>query len=287
MSISRPVARLVRGVLTDEGTEFGVRRTMPQEALPHLDPFALFDEFGPDIPPGNASGYGVHPHAGLEVVSYMLEGEMETGEQEGKTESILQAGDVAWIRFGAGGVHYERPRRSIIEKGGRCHSFQLWLGLSRDKKQLAPKGSIVARQEMPEIAFPDGATVRLLCGALEGRASPVRPETDLFYAHIMAPAATRLCLPMQPDHNAFVYALTDNLIVSAADISLKRGWSAVLSNRGDVLEIGARDGPAEALVLAAKPTGEPIVKRAVFVMNSEDEIEKCFEKYLGALLLGA
>ncbi|QOT82037.1 pirin family protein [Cupriavidus basilensis] len=75
-------------------------------------------------------GDAAHPHAGIEVISYLLEGGVEHRDSEGFRD-IFGPGDAQRIRAGRGILHAEAPA------SGR-HGLQLWTSLPPDRKFIDP-----------------------------------------------------------------------------------------------------------------------------------------------------
>src|SRR6187549_3506708 len=66
------------------------------DRLADSDPFVLLMDDRLEIPRRRQIG-GPHPHAGLETVTFVLEGELED-----RDEGTLRAGDVLWMSAGRG-----------------------------------------------------------------------------------------------------------------------------------------------------------------------------------------
>lgn len=88
-------------------------------------------------------GFGLHPHANMEIISVVLQGELEHKDSTGK-EEILKAGEVQVMTAGSGVMHSEfNPSSTEI-----THFLQIWI--LPNQKELTPKHSqkAFARDEM-------------------------------------------------------------------------------------------------------------------------------------------
>ncbi len=268
-------------VYTDEGTDFPVYRAMPLGNLGHFDPLVLVDEMGPDMEPGESRGFEVHPHAGLEVFSYVLDGTVEgqvCWPVEGPPVSVAKGGTL-WINFGAGGAHYERPTRSVIEQGGKCHVVQLWFTLQKAEKHVeGVNWACFSADENPVWASDDGQVrVRILIGGAFGLRAPPRISSDASYLHASMDRGASISLPVPDGHVVMAYVLNGSAEIGGVPAEARQ---CVRRNcmAGDVPFVAGETG-AEVLFVTGRPLGEPIEHVATFVMNSMDEIGECFVKY--------
>ena len=86
----RTVAGVVNSIETLEGGGFLVRRPFPKASFSDFDPFLLLDEMGPiEVAPGEAKGAPDHPHRGFETVTYLLSGDMEHKDSQGRVMNQL------------------------------------------------------------------------------------------------------------------------------------------------------------------------------------------------------
>jgi redox-sensitive bicupin YhaK (pirin superfamily) len=279
---SRSVARVVTAGTQLEGGGFVVRRPFPTPGLPLVDPFLLLDEMGPaDYAPGEAVGAPDHPHRGFETVTYLLEGEFEHEDSAGN-RGRLAPGDVQWMTAGRGVVHSEMPSRTIRERGGRVHGFQLWVNLPASEKMMAPRYQEVPGARIPQASTPDGrARVRIIAGEALGVRAVIDTRTPILYQHwTLAPGAS-VEQPLEEDWNAFTYVLSGSGAIGADNRTLKDGQLALLGS-GDRVHLSvptdARE-TAEVLLVAGRPLGEPVARYGPFVMNTEVEIRQALLDY--------
>ncbi len=74
-----------------------------------------------------AQGFGMHPHRDMEIITYMLQGELRHEDSLGNG-SVIKAGDVQRMTAGTGIVHSEFNASNIEP----AHLLQIWLLPERD-----------------------------------------------------------------------------------------------------------------------------------------------------------
>jgi len=100
-------------------------------------------------------GFGTHPHADMEIFSYVLEGALEHKDSMG-TGSIINPGDVQMMSAGTGIRHSEfNPSKTDL-----VHFLQIWI--VPEQKQVTPRYQQVHFDEVQKrgrlclIISPDG-----------------------------------------------------------------------------------------------------------------------------------
>lgn len=78
-----------------------------------------------------AQGFGMHPHQNMEIITYMLQGELRHKDSMGNT-SVIQAGDVQCMTAGTGVMHSEFNASDTSQ----AHLLQIWIRPEREA--LAP-----------------------------------------------------------------------------------------------------------------------------------------------------
>jgi redox-sensitive bicupin YhaK (pirin superfamily) len=270
----RPVSRILPTIKTLEGGGFVVRRPFPVENLSYVDPFLLFDHFGPvDYAPGQAKGAPAHPHRGFETVTYVLEGRMQHEDSAGHAGE-LGPGDVQWMTAGHGIVHDEMPHADVLRDGGRVHGLQLWVNLPRADKLMQPRYQEVPAARIPEATTPDGlARVRVIAGEALGVSAVIDTRTPILYHHWSLSPGASIETPVPADWNVLAYALSGRFELGGK--TLVEGQMAVLG-AGDAF---AAKGEGELILLGGKPLGEPVARYGPFVMNFPAEIKQAMIDY--------
>jgi quercetin 2,3-dioxygenase len=275
---NRSLARVIPAADVLEGGGFLVHRPLPTRSVEQVDPFLLLDELGPiEVEPGKAIGAPEHPHKGFEIITYVLAGDNQHRDSHGNA-GRLRAGDVQYMLAGAGVVHEELPSDDFQRTGGRNHGFQIWVNLSRADKGLAPRYKDVRSTEIPVAHPADGVEARVIAGDAFGVRGAVHTVTPWSYVHVtLAPGAV-VTQPVPRDWTATIYVFDGVGTIGAREV--RHGDYAVFANDGDTITLkNTGNTPLQALLLSARPIGEPITRYGPFVMNSIDEIQDAFDDF--------
>jgi redox-sensitive bicupin YhaK (pirin superfamily) len=268
---TRTVLKRVPATAVSEGAGVLVHRSLGTPALRHLDPFLMLDHFASNNPDDYIAGFPDHPHRGFVTLTYMLDGHMEHRDSMGN-RGDLRAGGFQWMKAASGVIHSEMPR----QVDGLMRGFQLWINLPSAQKMSDPAYLEVPAEGIPELKHGD-AEVRLISGSLGGAQGPIDdPYTELLYLDVRLPAGGRADLPLPSGHAAFLYTFEGQTEVAGEPVETHQ---LVLLGEGEVLEIGAVDGPARFILVGGRPLREPIVQHGPFVMTTREEIEQAMRDY--------
>ena len=273
MSIElRQVVRTIEPQRVTEGAGVRLRRSIAGAALDYLDPFLLFDHFGSDNPADYLAGFPMHPHRGIETVTYMLAGAVTHRDSLGNAGTI-GAGDVQWMTAGRGIMHEEMPE----PVDGRMAGFQLWVNLPARLKMTKPRYQEILSSDIPEVRRADGTVVRVIAGSVGDVRGPV---TDIFadpeYLDVTLPAHVSFEQPVAQGHNAFAYIFAGEGTFGDGTAALSSPKLVVLGD-GDVVRAEAGAGGLRFLLVSGAPLGEPIARYGPFVMNTRQEIMQALE----------
>jgi redox-sensitive bicupin YhaK (pirin superfamily) len=276
-----------------EGAGVHLRRAFGFREMPELDPFLLLDDFRSENPDDYRAGFPWHPHRGMETITYLLDGEVEHQDSL-KNKGVIQPGDVQWMTAGGGIIHQEMPRG---DRKGRMAGFQLWSNLPAASKMMDPRYREVKDREIPVVKTPDGATVRVIAGDVEGQKGPVRdivsgPE----YLDVSVPKGKSFAHPVKPDHTVFAYVFEgegffdagrdpfarEDAVDTYAD--LKRpcscgDGSVVLYGPGSSVVVSTDKKPVRFLLVSGRPLKEPIAWYGPIVMNTQEELKTAFREF--------
>jgi quercetin 2,3-dioxygenase len=267
------VAMKISASREEVGEGLTVLRALPGPGLEAVGPFVFLDQMGPAAPP--PGGVPAHPHAGIEVITYLLEGENEHRDSFGNRSAILPGG-AQWIVSGSGMLHAEFPRAGA---SGVMHGVQLWVRQAAALDEQPPRYVAVAPQDCP-VADVEGARLRLLAGSMPiffKAPGPLRLSVAADLAHITLAPGASTTLPLRKSHEAAVYALAGEGAVEGE--ALSKGELALLLPASTVTLANHGAEPLEALLLGGEPAPRPLFFRGPFVFNSRQRIERAFADY--------
>nr|WP_199064241.1 pirin family protein [Chromobacterium sp. ASV5] len=271
---SRSLERIVRGREVSDGAGVRLLRVLTSDLQRRLDPFLMLDEFRSDNPDDYIAGFPSHPHRGFETVTYMLAGRMRHRDNAGH-EGLLESGGMQWMTAGRGVIHSELPE----QEDGLMHGFQLWINLPAAQKMQTPDYRDIQADGIPSLTSAQGNTLKLLSGEFAGqRGAILRPDTEPLYLDARLAAGSVESMAIPADHNAFVYVYQGTIAIGDEEREVGARQLAILANDGDSLRLAAREDSG-ALLLAARPLGEPIEQWGPFVMNTRQEIQQAIEDY--------
>lgn len=278
--ISTGKGRKVYSVLSANKTMVGtlpVLRAFAGDHNDYVSPYVFFDEFGPVKVNPNDKPLRVdaHPHAGIIPTTYFLAG---SGHHRDSLNYDFQIGKGDFMMFtsGKGAIHMEETGKKLYDNGGLYHGFQIWLNMPSKYKFIDPSTDVHRTEKMAEINATN-YSAKIVLGELFGAKSKIETLFPVFYFHLTMKAGCKLSIPVNPTHNAFVYVIKGSIETE--------GRKEIKTNEVALFERGESDvnlfssADAEILLLGGQPHNEPVYAYGPFVMNTEDEIRKCYSDY--------
>lgn len=172
-------------------------------------------------------GFGTHPHRDMEIVTYVLDGELEHRDSLG-TGSVIRPGDVQKMSAGTGIRHSEFNHSREVP----VHLLQIWI--------VPERGGL--KPGYQQLHFPREAKVGklLLVAANEDREDIIRIYQDAkMYVSVLESAQQRVKHELAKDRHAWVHVARGAVQVNGKE--LEAGDAAAVVD--EVIEIsGAPDG---------------------------------------------
>lgn len=267
---ARKVTRIIEPMYVMEGAGVRLRRSIATRQLDYVDPFLLFDHFGSEDPQDYTAGFPMHPHRGIETVTYMLSGEVRHTDSLGNS-GVIGAGDVQWMTAGGGIMHEEMPQ--VVEK--HLNGFQLWVNLPAKHKMDKPRYQEVPNAKIPTAQPAPGVAVRVIAGEVAGVRGPVTEiAADPAYFDVRLEPGKGYEFPTGKTHAAFAYLYDGSASFGDSRVEATR---LVIFGEGDLLKVTAGENGARFLLVSGKPLGEPIARYGPFVMNTQEEIQQALQ----------
>lgn len=174
-------------------------------------------------------GFGRHPHADMEILTYVLEGELAHKDSMGNG-STIKPGDVQRMSAGTGVTHSEmnpNPRTPV-------HFYQIWI--MPEKRGLPPS--------YEQKAFHDREGKLRVIASRDGRDGSVTVHQDMSLAAAVLKPGEKVGHVVAPKRNAWIQVARGD--VKVGDQVLKAGDGAAVTGEG-TLELEATSA-AEVLV---------------------------------------
>jgi redox-sensitive bicupin YhaK (pirin superfamily) len=270
MTTHRKVVKEIKGRRTSDGAGVRLTRMFGNNEAKDMDPFLLLDLFGSNRVEDYIAGFPLHPHRGIETVTYMLDGYVDHRDSTGTSGSI-GPGDVQWMTAGSGIMHEEMPRRS----DGWMRGLQLWVNLPRSSKMTPPKYRGIVNTDIPTLDLGNGSSVKVLSGDFNGTRGPVDDlAVNIEYLDMHLAPTSSFDHTVPNGMNTFV-AVYDGS-VAIGDANEVPSESVALLSDGDLIRAKAGKNGARFLLVSGTPLREPIAWGGPIVMNTEEELNQAF-----------
>lgn len=219
--------------------------------------------------------FGLHPHRGMETVTYVIEGKLEHFDNKnGRGE--LHSGDVQWMTAGRGVMHIEEP-----PAGETVHTLQLWVNLPRENKMTEPRYQNLRSQDMP-VRKGDGAVIRVFSGSSGEVKSNTLNHAPITMVEIQLEPGKAISQDLPGTYNGFIYVLEGEGVFGIKETVGVQGQVLLLGSvqEGSFSEIMIQaKSRLRVLLYAGQPIREKVVARGPFVMNSDEEILQAYRDY--------
>lgn len=235
----------------------------------NIDPFLVMTDFQmsqPFFPP--------HPHAGVSVMTYMLE------DSEGAFINRDSLGDHS--RIGAGAVHVTQAGKGVQHEevpeinGKTAHGLQIWINHSAENRLAPPKAFHADSEDVTEVFLANEAgKIRVIQGEYEGKKAAFDLLTPVqLYDVQLAPEKT---LTLKGDDTTFVFVLKGDALINGEPF--KTNEAATFDKNGNSVEITTGANGVQLMFAAAKPLAAPIAFGGPFVMDNAEQLMETKRRY--------
>jgi redox-sensitive bicupin YhaK (pirin superfamily) len=277
--MSRKVIEIKDCMKTFEGDGIPVTRAFPVPEMRELDPFLLFDHFGPiHYEPGGATGVPVHPHCGFEAITYLLGGEVEHKDSWGG-QAAIETGDIQWMTTGSGLVHSELVTEKFKKSGGVMQGLQIWVNLPKKYKKVKPWHQHIKKNNIPIFKENENIEIKVLVGEVKGIKSDVQTYSPVSIFDVQFSAPEKIDLKILSDQIAIVYVIDGELQFSEENKIATKGQMIHFDQSSDTINLTSISENGSYLVLAGKPLNELVTRYGPFITNTEGEMKQAMLDY--------
>ena len=265
--MERKIKQLATGFRTRDGAGVNLVRVLSRRSVEVYDPILMLDSFDSTDPDQYTAGFPMHPHRGIETITYVYRGQITHRDSLGNEDTIAQ-GEVQWMTAGSGILHEEK-----LPAAERLLGVQLWLNMPAKDKMAAPAYNSIKNSQIEEIMLENGK-LRLLAGRYgdrKGYSSKYLP-LDFYDVHL-DPGASVL-INTEKEHSAMIFTLSGDAYIGGEHVKEK---TAVSLTSCDSVEIRSTDKNAQVLFISSLSLGEPVAWGGPIIMNTEEELHTAFE----------
>lgn len=263
------IIKEIRGQRAVDGAGVSLVRVLGNRDTRDFDPFLMLDSFDSTEASDYIAGFPMHPHRGIETITYLISGEIEHEDSLGNKGSI-RSGEAQWMTAGSGILHQEMPQKSE-----RMLGFQLWLNLPREEKMTDPSYLSIVKEQIG-LKQIDGAEVRVLSGKFEDAVGVIPKHIAASIYDITLFKGKEIDIPVNSEETAFIFLIDGDAVIEGKTILNK---TAVLFDHGDSITITApQESDSRIIFYSGKPLHEPIAWGGPIAMNTEEELMTAFSE---------
>lgn len=266
----RSVERMFRGKRTTDGAGVSLLRVLGNQTAAIFDPFLMLDAFDSTNPDDYTAGFPMHPHRGIETVTFLSKGCIVHEDHLG-TKATIHDGEAQWLTAGSGAYHSEMP-----QPAERMLGVQLWLNIPAKYKMTAePFYHGILNSEIQEFPLEKGK-LRLITGNYEGHSGIQGKYLPLDYYDILLDTHGSVTLNVPGDEKSvMVFTLEGRAKISGVDIPEK---VAAKLGYGEFVTIETGDEPVEILFMCSERLNEPVAWYGSIVMNNKQELIQAYRE---------
>ena len=266
--MERKIKKQVNGFRTQDGAGVDLVRVLGHGTVEEYDPILMLDSFDSTNPDDYTAGFPMHPHRGIETITYVYRGQITHRDSLGNEDTIA-GGEVQWMTAGSGILHEEK-----LPAAERLLGVQLWLNMPAKNKMAAPAYNSIKNSQIEEIMLQNGK-LRLLAGRYGDRKGYSSKYLPLdFYDIHLAPGASVL-INTERERSVMIFTLSGDAYIGGEHVKEK---TAVSLTSGDSVEIRSTDKNAQVLFISSRSLGEPVAWGGPIVMSTEEELHTAFEE---------
>lgn len=264
--MERKITKMVQGYRTRDGAGVSLVRVLGKDTIEDFDPILMLDSFDSTNPEDYIKGFPMHPHRGIETISYLYKGKMIHRDTLGNEDAIT-SGEIQWMNSGSGIEHEE-----MIPESDRLLGVQLWLNLPSSEKMSKPSYHRINFEDIKELDI-EGGKLRLLSGQYGEHHGYKGEHLPFNYYDIHLDSGAVFENGTENDESIMLFTLVGDIEVAGEVV--KEKTAAKLSD-GDSVRIKSLTDGAQVLYISSKKLDEPVAWAGPIVMNTHKEIQQAY-----------
>lgn len=264
----RTITKSVQGFVTMDGAGVKLVRVLGGETIKEFNPILMLDSFDSTNPEEYTKGFPMHPHRGIETISYVYKGGMVHRDSLGN-EAAVNSGEVQWMTAGSGIMHEE-----LVPAADRLLGVQLWLNLPKKDKMVAPAYHPVTNDMIRDIEI-DGGYLRLLAGNYKDYKGHQSSYLPLHYYDIHLAKGKTFTHTVKEDTSIMLFTLIGEMEVNSEVVAEK---TAVKLSAGDTVSFTSLQDDTQVLYIESMAIDEPVAWAGPIVMNTQEELHEAYRE---------
>jgi len=269
----RNVIKRVKGHNTVDGAGVQLIRVLGPNDVQDIDPFLMLDAFDSKNPEDYIKGFPMHPHRGIETITYLIEGEV-THRDSLKNGGTIHGGESQWMTAGRGILHEEMPQAV-----DRLYGLQIWLNLPQKEKMVKPNYFDITEEMIKKVNLPnDEGIARIISGSYDSVTGAHSNHVQVSIFDISLNPRVEFEMPIDSENNLFIYIFEGEGYFDDKEEVIVGEKTVAIFDEGDTFKVKSGVNGIRFMLFAGKPLKEPIAWGGPIVMNTDDELEEAFRQ---------
>ncbi len=262
--MNREVKDTTQGFRTKDGAGVSLVRVLGRNTVKEYDPILMLDSFDSTNPEDYIKGFPMHPHRGIETVTYLRRGSMTHRDSMGNSGTIVD-NQVQWMTAGGGIMHEEMPAPM-----DRMIGVQIWLNLLAKDKMVPPAYKSLSEEDFKYIEDED-SRIKIISGEYKGQKAYQPKYLPLDFYELEIKKDKEIELDTIEGRQVILFTLLGDIEVEGKEVKEK---TAITTTDGDKLKIKAKSDETVVLFLQSIPTKEKIAWAGPIVMNTNEDLRR-------------
>ena len=270
---TRNIFKTVKGQPVIDGAGVHLIRVLGPSDVYDIDPFLMLDAFDSENPEDYILGFPMHPHRGIETITYLINGEIDHKDSLGNGGTI-EEGESQWMTSGRGILHEEMPQAS-----DRLFGLQIWLNMPKMSKMDEPAYFDITRDMIKSIDLPEnGGVVKVISGSYDDINGVDTRHVQVTIFDISLNPGFEFEIPSNEENNLFIYIFEGNGFFGENEDIIVDNKTVAIFDEGNHFKAKAGANGLRFMLFSGKPLREPIAWGGPIVMNTDEELDEAFRE---------